>query len=331
VSVAKHTAPIKKFTELNAQIEFFSRQAVKIQLFQYTCGQSAVHAWIEIKIEIGVDRYYSRLATQERSHMKRFSSVLTTTLTLAAVGIGLSAPAKAEDLVHLQRLMNTRECQNCDLTNAGLVNSNLAGVDLSGTDLSNANLNQANLRGANLRGANLSRAILSYADLTGADLTGAILNGADLREAYLTNATMTNASIEGAYLVGAVDLPDSILTADMLYTWGMIEAQRGNYSGAIAYFNRTLERDPDYANAVLARGISNYRLADMASALSDAAEAQAMYTTQNNVEGQEAAGQLTALVNAYQIASQREYDPGQPNFANFLGSLATMVLRYLVR
>lgn len=262
--------------------------------------------------------------------MKPFS-LPTLTLLLTTLSVALSTPARAENLVHLQQLMNTRECAGCDLVNAGLVNSNLAGVDLSGANLRNANLNQANLRGANLRGADLSRAVLSYADLTGADLTGANLTGADLREAYLTDAIMTNANVDGAALIGAVDLPETILTADMLYNWGLAEMQRGNYDGAVDYYNRVLEMDPTYANAVLARGIARYRQANMTAALADAAEAEQLYLAQNNVEGQTSATQLTTLVLAYQEASQREYDAGEPNFGSFLSTLTTTVLRFLLR
>ncbi|TVQ19542.1 MAG: hypothetical protein EA367_11350 [Leptolyngbya sp. DLM2.Bin15] len=261
--------------------------------------------------------------------MNRYSLLIP--LTVAATVVGLSTPARAENLVHLQQLMNTRECTGCDLFNAGLVNSNLSGVNLAGADLRNANLNRANLRGANLQGANLRGAVLSYADLTSADLRGADLTGADLREAYLTDSNMTGAVLTGAFLVGAVDLPDSILTADMLYSWGITETQRGNFSGAIDYYNRALQIDPSYTNAILARGISRYRLADMNGALADATTAESMYASQNNVAGQESAMQLSTMVALYEQASEREYDTGQPNFLNFVGSLSTMVLRFLLR
>ncbi|HEY9814269.1 MAG TPA: pentapeptide repeat-containing protein [Candidatus Obscuribacterales bacterium] len=261
--------------------------------------------------------------------MNRYSLLIP--LTVAATVVGLSTPARAEDLVHLQQLMNTRECSGCDLFNAGLVNSNLSGVDLSGADLRDANLNRANLRGANLQGANLRGAVLSYADLTDTDLRGADLTGADLREAYFTNSNMTGAILTNAFLVGAVNLPESVITADMLYSWGLTETQRGNYSGSIDYYNRVLAMDPNYTNAILARGISRYRLADMEGALTDAATAEQMYVAENNVAGQESALQLSTMVALYEQASEREYDAGQPNFLNFVSSLSTMVLRFLLR
>jgi uncharacterized protein YjbI with pentapeptide repeats len=260
--------------------------------------------------------------------MNRYSLLIP--LTMAAL-LGWSTPGRAENLVHLQQLMNTRECQGCDLFNAGLVNSNLNGVNLAGADLRNANLNRANLRGANLQGANLRGAVLSYADLTNADLRGADLTGVDLREAFLTDANMTGTILTGAFLVGAVNLPDSILTAEMLYSWGLTETQRGNFSGAIEYYNRALAIDPTMTNAILARGISRYRLADMQGALADATTAEQMYARQNNVAGQESAMQLSTMVAIYEQASEREYDTGQPNFLNFISSLSTVVLRFLLR
>ena len=52
----------------------------------------------------------------------RILPVLTVMATL-----GLVNPAQAENLEHIQRLMSSRQCQQCDLTRAGLVFSNLAG------------------------------------------------------------------------------------------------------------------------------------------------------------------------------------------------------------
>ena len=57
---------------------------------------------------------------------------------------------------HLEQLINTNICINCDLTNA---------------DLSKRDLNRAKLSGSNLSNAKLSSSNLSYADLSFVNLT----------------------------------------------------------------------------------------------------------------------------------------------------------------
>ncbi|MFM6437017.1 MAG: pentapeptide repeat-containing protein, partial [Microcystis panniformis] len=79
--------------------------------------------------------------------------VLSLPLNLSLVGYG-------EDLNHLQQLLSTRQCPQCDLSGSGLVQSNLVGAKLNGANLVGANLSQANLSGADLSGANLTSASL---------------------------------------------------------------------------------------------------------------------------------------------------------------------------
>ncbi len=102
---------------------------------------------------------------------------------VVAGGIVLSGlflgTAGAADPTHLQVLINTRSCVNCDLSGANLAgftltNSHLGGSDFSGASLYKANLTQADLTGANLQDADLSGANLMAA--RGADLAGATTN-----------------------------------------------------------------------------------------------------------------------------------------------------------
>ena len=97
----------------------------------------------------------------------------------------------------LQKCLNTKNCENNDLSNC----------DLSDADLSGANLRNANLSGANLYGVNLSDADLSIADLSNADLRYVSLTSASLTNASLTNADLRysifNDDINGANLTGA--------------------------------------------------------------------------------------------------------------------------------
>ncbi len=51
--------------------------------------------------------------------------VLSLPLNFSLVGYG-------EDLNHLQQLLSTRKCPQCDLSGSGLVQSNLVGAKLNG-------------------------------------------------------------------------------------------------------------------------------------------------------------------------------------------------------
>lgn len=96
----------------------------------------------------------------------------------------------------LQKLILTKECENCNLSQA-----DLSGLDLSGARLSGAILGGAKLQGTNLEGADLQGAYLSsltptssiYADLSGANLKSANLGNANLFGANLSGADTTDA------------------------------------------------------------------------------------------------------------------------------------------
>lgn len=90
----------------------------------------------------------------------------------------------------INQLLETKECEYCDLSNA----------DLSGVDLEGANLVGANLQGANLQQANLEVAYLLGANLQGADLTDADFTGTNLAFATLNEATLVSTDFEGANL-----------------------------------------------------------------------------------------------------------------------------------
>ncbi|SMP62655.1 Pentapeptide repeat-containing protein [Desulfonatronum zhilinae] len=88
------------------------------------------------------------------------------------LGIG---QAWAWNQADLDKLLETKECNGCDLSGALLY-----GEDLSGAGLVGAKLDAAQMQGANLSGANLTGANLHQADLTGANLSGAILTNTNL-------------------------------------------------------------------------------------------------------------------------------------------------------
>ncbi len=114
----------------------------------------------------------------------------------------------------VRRLLETRECEGCDLQEASLEGADLEGARLKGATLMKAKLTRARLRNADLNDAGLEWADARQADLRGAQLDhtrlagtqlqGANLEGVDLREVV----TAESANFEGANLRG-INLEES--------------------------------------------------------------------------------------------------------------------------
>ncbi len=125
-------------------------------------------------------------------------------LLLAGGWPGLAAIAA--NPAHVERLLRSNQCPQCDLSGADLSNRNLFGAnlteaDLSGANLAGSNLGAANLTKANLSGANLSQTYLQQAVLGDTNLSQAQLAGADLQEGVLLGAVdFSGASLRGAKL-----------------------------------------------------------------------------------------------------------------------------------
>ena len=104
--------------------------------------------------------------------------------------------------INVARLLDTKECERCNLRNADLIDAILDFSELSNSNLSNANLLRADLHqadfyhadlsNANLSNANMKEANLGKADLAGADLSDAVVTGAYFFAADLMNATWTD-------------------------------------------------------------------------------------------------------------------------------------------
>jgi tetratricopeptide (TPR) repeat protein len=151
--------------------------------------------------------------------------------------------------------------------------------------------------------------------------------------------------------LGAVGLPDQIATPENLYVIGLTEAQRGNFRGAITNYDQALTQKPDFAHAVLARGVARFRLGDRPGALEDAKKAQALYLAQGNPQGQEVSTQFVEGIQAIQQAEARgpryggnasSPSPGGGHsgggggggnggggFLGFLGSIAGMLMQFV--
>jgi uncharacterized protein YjbI with pentapeptide repeats len=142
-----------------------------------------LYLYLEIlttEVEIVLSRkYLSSLHEMWVLSMKATLTALTVAATMFASSASAAAPAD------LQKLKDTGNCEECDLTSA----------DLRGADLEGASLRAAYLTGANLRFADLEGASLRGADLVGANLRDAKLNYAIMNGAILCNTTMPDGSV----------------------------------------------------------------------------------------------------------------------------------------
>lgn len=249
---------------------------------------------------------------------------------IAVTAATLSAPlvALADSPDHLQQLISTRRCSRCDLRRASLVHTDLSGVDAPRSDFSFANLNRSQLSEANLQGADLSNTVLFNADLSGADLTGANLQGADLRNAYLQGAVLDGALLQGANFQGAVGIPEALLTARSLYTWGQREAERGNFQDAYSYYTRALEKEPNAPHLYLSRSVTLYRWGYVDNAIADANEAERLFAAQGNTEAQQTAAELAQNLTEFREDRMDAENRGSSGFLNIFGSVASLLLRF---
>ncbi len=203
-------------------------------------------------------------------------------MVLATVSTAL--PAHAENLEQTQKLLATRQCAGCELSNAGLVYADLQGADLRGANLNRANLSRANLQGADLRGASLVGASLAGANLVNAKLDSGDLTAVDLRHAYLMNATFDGARLDNALLQGAIGLPTTIGSPETFFHWALADGEQKNYASAVENFTQVLARKPDFAPAYLGRGLARLQTGDRPGAIADLQQADKLFTAQGDTK-----------------------------------------------
>lgn len=252
--------------------------------------------------------------------------IIATLLT----SLALPPQISAENINHLSQLLNTKNCENCDLTNAGLVMTNLTGANLKGANLVGANLSRANLTGADLRGANLSSASLYGANLSGANLSGANLNNTDLRNTYLVNAIFQNTNLASTYVQGAVGMPETAAQADQFYLWALQEDKKGNYPTAIKYYTQAIELDPELAPAYLGRAIIKSRYGSTDTAIEDGEKAQELFEAQNNAEGYALSTRFIQLAQARSDLEAKNGEEGNPQFVQIVNTIAPMLFKFFL-
>lgn len=259
-------------------------------------------------------------------------SIITSIIALTTASLPLASPLQAENLSHLNQLLATKRCHECDLSDSGLIHANLAGAELNNANLAGANLSQANLAGANLTGADLTGASLYGANLTGANLTGANLAGTDLRNAYLRNTILENVDLDRANLNGVKGISEEAGTPEQFHRWGVREADRGNYRAAIAHYNRAIAIDSEFAPAYLGLGVVYYRADFKTRALENTQVAIALFENQENELGQSTSQEfLDNMELASQIeASLEERNKNGSNFGKFMGGIGSLLLQLML-
>ena len=81
-------------------------------------------------------------------------------LALLLLGTLISSDTLAYEQADLDKLINTHQCNHCDLSNADFSGQDLNHADFSSTNLKKANFTQAKLIGAWLAHTNLQNATL---------------------------------------------------------------------------------------------------------------------------------------------------------------------------
>ena len=257
----------------------------------------------------------------------RFQLLIAVFVPVAAVLTtwSLVLPAQAENLEQVQKLLATKQCAGCELSNAGLVYADLRGADLQRADLSRANLSRTNLQGADLRGAMLMGASLAGANLTGANLDGANLTAADLRYAAATNASFQGATLDNALLQGTIGLANTVGKPEDFYRWAMMATETKDYASAVDNFTQMLERKPDFAPAYLGRGMARLQTNDRVGAIADLKQADKLFTAQ---------GDIKTAQGIQQSIKTLETPPAQPKTGNgfginLLSAFATLLQLFL--
>ena len=140
-------------------------------------------------------------------------------IAIASLSIGIDA-SRAENPDQVRQLLQTNNCEGCDLSNA----------TLSGLNLSDANLRGANLEGANLSGTTLSRANLQQASLKDATITNAEFTGASLTDATLAGAKNVGLCQNNIFSrFGGGSQESTCLVLTLLSTFGPEELCKAEY------------------------------------------------------------------------------------------------------
>ena len=241
-------------------------------------------------------------------------------LTFALISYTASATSAPKGDAALIKLLQTKECQQCELTDVNLVHAQLQNADLEGAKLQRANLSQARLDGANLHGADLSFTSLHGASLRGANLRGTKLMGTDLREVDLTGAVLNPNALEQAHWSGAVGLKASTQSYAALHNAGVTAAESDRWNDAQELFGLAILKQPESAESWVARGIAREKLGKRQLAIKDFNHASEIYS-KNGIN--KAAEQLTIAASALEDISVQSQNGNGAGSAILNGLMTT--------
>ena len=189
--------------------------------------------------------------------------------------------AQSDD--HLIRLLDTKSCRECELTDIDLMHTDLRDADLEKSSLRRANLSQANLDGANLRNTDLSFTTLRGASLRGTDLRGSRLYGTDLRNADLSGAQFDPGALEESHWQGAQGISSGIRSHAALHNAGVKATQDNHWRDAERLFSEAIQRNPTEPLSWVARGLCRGELDLTEKAANDLAYAGALFEKEGDL------------------------------------------------
>ena len=218
-----------------------------------------------------------------------------------AVCFGVPNPAKAGDEEHLIQLLETRQCQGCQLKDVDLTHADLRDVDLNGAQLQGANLSQARLDGADLSGSDLSFTSLQGASLRGSDLRNSVLIGTDLRRTDLTGALLDPKALDKSHWDGARGVNQEARSHAGLHNAGVDAANAGRWHEAEELFNAAIKANPEEPLSWVARGLSRGEQGKGDLATRDLAHAGQLFADQGDMvkadQMKEASQRVYAITN----------------------------------
>ena len=134
----------------------------------------------------------------------------------------------AYDEQHLTKLLTTRICQQCDLSDVNLTEHDLKGLDVSHSNLSDANFRSCDLSGGNFKNSNLTRAkfenaMIENSSFEEANLSWTRFDMANLKNSNFFKATMKETNLSGADLRMA-DLKGAIFLGVRINLTYLVEA-----------------------------------------------------------------------------------------------------------
>ena len=197
--------------------------------------------------------------------------------------MGIGSNAIAADQQDLIQLLDSRQCQECQLSEVELTHANLRDANLQRARLQRANLSQAQLDGADLSGSDLSFTSFQGASLRGANLRNSRLIGTDFRSADLTGALLNQHALDQSHWYGARGVSQGARSHAGLHNAGVDAAQEGRWPIAEQLFSDAIAANPDEPLSWVARGLSRGKQGKGDLASRDLAHAGQLFADQGDL------------------------------------------------